>query len=233
MNNYKTIGIIGGQGPKSTANFYLRIVKYYQDTFGARYVRDFPPMIIHSVPTPDLVESIEDEKITFSMVADAIKKLELGESDFIIIACNSLQYLIEKLQPLIKIPIIGIAPIVANYVQHKGYETVGVLATETTIKKGVYQASFNKMGVKLIIPNKPDQNDIAKVILNVFAGNETTKDTKILQKITENLHNTGVDAVMLACTELPLIIKQSDVSVPLIDCNELYILEAAKRSSNS
>ena len=113
MNKYKTIGIIGGQGPSSTADFYMRIVKYFQDNFGARYVRDFPPMIIFSVPTPDLVERIEDEEKIFNMVTDAIKKMENDGCDFIVIACNSLQYLNKRLQDEIKIPIIGIAPIIA------------------------------------------------------------------------------------------------------------------------
>ena len=167
MSKYKTIGIIGGQGPVSTADFYMRIVKYFQDCFGARYVRDFPPMIIFSVPTPDLVESVEDEEMTFSMIAEATKKLERDGADFIVIACNSLQYLNARVQALVKIPIIGIAPIVAENIKIKGYKTIGILATETTIKKRVYNSYLDKNEIKLVEPNEDDQNCVAEVIINI------------------------------------------------------------------
>lgn len=233
MNKYKTIGIIGGQGPVSTADFYMRIVKYYQDNFGARYVRDFPPMIIFSVPTPDLVESVEDEKMTFALIADATKKLERDGSDFIIIACNSLQYLIGRLQGIVKIPIIGIAPIVVEYVKNKGYKTVGILATNTTIKKRVYDSYLDEKGIKLVAPNEADQNCVAEVILNEIGGSATTKDTEKLKKVVGNLQKNGADAIILACTELPLIIKQAEVGIPLIDCNALYTQEAAKLATKT
>ena len=98
MNKYRTIGIIGGQGPVSTADIYMRIIKYYQDKLGVRYIRDYPPIIIYSVPTPDLVKSVEDEKTTYLAVAKVTRQLEKDGADFIIIACNSLQFLIDKLQ---------------------------------------------------------------------------------------------------------------------------------------
>lgn len=231
MSKYKTIGIVGGQGPSSTADFYMRIVKYYQDTFRATYVRDFPPMIIFSVPTPDLVESIEDEEETFLMVSDAVKKLERDGADFIIIACNSLQYLNDRLQVLVKIPIIGIAQIVATDIIDKGYKTVGILATETTIKKRIYDTYLGKHGIINIVPDKVEQKVVAEVILNEFRGKTTNKDMEKIKRIAESLQKTGADAVLLACTELPLVIEQSNVNVPLIDCNDLYIREAARLSS--
>lgn len=190
-------------------------------------------MIIFSVPTPDLVESVEDEKMTFALIADATKKLERDGSDFIIIACNSLQYLIGRLQGIVKIPIIGIAPIVAEYVKNKGYKTVGILATNTTIKKRVYDSYLDEKGIKLVAPNEADQNCVAEVILNEIGGSATTKDTEKLKKVVGNLQKNGADAIILACTELPLIIKQAEVGIPLIDCNALYTQEAAKLATKT
>lgn len=233
MNKYKTIGIIGGQGPVSTADFYMRIVKYYQNNFGAKYVRDFPPMIIFSVPTPDLVENVEDEETTFAMVADATKKLELDGSDFIVIACNSLQYLIERLQTLVKIPIISIAPIVADYVKDKNYKTIGILATDTTVKKDIYGKLLKSIGIDFIAPNETDQKVVENVILNEIGGKTSIEDTKKLREVISNLQNKGAESILLACTELPLVIKQTDTDIPLIDCNEIYAQEAAKRSSKA
>jgi aspartate/glutamate racemase len=72
-------------------------------------------MAILSVPTPGLIDGDEDEKATFHAMLEAVKKLELCGSDFIAIACNSLQYLIRQLQTHTTTPIIGIAPIVATH----------------------------------------------------------------------------------------------------------------------
>lgn len=231
MKKYKTIGIIGGQGPSSTADFYMRIVKYYQDNFAASYVRDYPPMIIYSVPTPDLVESVEDGELTFQLISNAVKKLEQDGADFIIIACNSLQYLNDKLQVLVKIPIMGIAPIVAEFVRNKGYNAVGILATDTTIKKKIYDPYLDKKAIRPLIPEQSDQKNVEEVIISELGGRTTIKETKKLKNIVEKLQKVGAEAILLACTELPLVIKQQDVNIPLIDCNELYAVEAAKLSS--
>ncbi len=231
MRKYKTIGIIGGQGPVSTADFYMRIVKSFQDNFGVRYIRDYPPMIIFSVPTPDLVKSVADEELTFSRIAEAIKKLEQDGADFIIIACISLQYLIGRLQALIKIPIIGIVPIVAAYAKNKGYKTVGILATDTTLKKRTFDSYLNEAGIKLIAPLEENQNSVEEIILNIIGGNITTKDTEMLKKVIGNLQKDGADAIILACTELPVVLKQQDLNIPLIDVNELYIQKTVKLSS--
>src|SRR3989338_1285085 len=222
MNNYKKIGIIGGQGPASTIAFYDLIVKYLQDNLGARHVADYPPMIIYSVPTPSLVEGVENEEKTFYLIADAIYGLEREGADFVIITCISLQYFIEKLQPLVKIPIIPITPILAEYAKNRRYKTLGILATEATLEKKVCHTLFEKEKINLIRPKKSDQNEVGEVILDVIGGRITLRDSEIVKKVIGNLQKNGAEAILLACTELPLVLKQSDVYIPLINCNELY-----------
>ncbi|OGG09075.1 hypothetical protein A3J20_04975 [Candidatus Gottesmanbacteria bacterium RIFCSPLOWO2_02_FULL_42_29] len=231
MNKYRTIGIIGGQGPVSTADIYMRIIKYYQDKLGVRYIRDYPPIIIYSVPTPDLVKSVEDEKTTYLAVAKVTRQLEKDGADFIIIACNSLQFLIDKLQSLVKIPIVGIVPIVSAYVNKTGYKTVGLLASDTVIKREVYGKHLNNFGIKVILPDQSDQIVAEEIMLNEIGGKSGVEDKRKLKGIISNLQTAGAETVLLACTELPLVIKQKDVEIPLIDCNELYAIEAAKLSS--
>jgi len=215
----------------ATADIYMRIIKYYQDNFGTRYVGDFPPMIIYSVPTPDLVERVEDEEVIFNLIAEAIKKLEKDGSDFIIIACNALQYLLKRFQALVKIPIIGIAPVVADYIKDKGYKTIGILAADTTIRKKVYDRFLEEKGIKLVRPDEADQIIVEATILDEYSGKTNTENTEKIKKVAMKLYKNGVEAVMLACTELPLILKQKDLDIPLIDCNEIYAQKTAEYSS--
>ncbi len=233
MNTSKTIGIIGGQGPISTADFYMRIVQYYQDKFGAKLLQDYPPMVIFSVPAPDLISGVENEEITYNMMADATKKLERDGCDFIVIACNSTQFLNDRLQALVKIPIVGIADVVAKHVKEKGYKIVGVLGTYTTVNKNIYGGVLGKDGAKTIAPSADDQKIVEQVILNENAGSISQEDKMKLMGVMKNLQSQGAEAMLLACTELPLLIKQIDTDIALVDCNELYAVETAQLSKQA
>lgn len=218
-------------GPVSTADFYMRIIRYYQEKFGATYVKDFPPMIIFSVPAPDLVESIENEQEQLNMMIEVARKLENDGCDFIVIVCNSVQYLLPEIQAAVTAPCVGIADTVAKYLKNKGYKSVGILATDTTIKKGVYDKAINNVDVQLVRPNSFDQKDVTQVILNEIGGKATDQDTNKLKTVVNNLQKEDVSAVLLACTELPSVIQQDKVSTPLIDCNSIYAEAAAELAS--
>jgi len=226
----KTIGILGGMGPESTADLYMKIVKYYQENFNAKYDKDFPPFIIFSIPIPDVVESIENESIVLNMLKNASKKIEENKCDFIIIACNTVQYLLDDIRKSVKIPILGIAEINAKYMKKK-FKKVGILSTRVTIEKGIYDKPFQKNGIEIIKPEKKEQKIITEVIMNVLAGKITEKDRCKLSKIINNFRKNKAEAVLMACTELPLIITQKDFDISLIDCTQIYADEAARLST--
>jgi len=225
----KTIGILGGMGPEATADLYMKIVKYYQDNFNAKYDSDFPSFIIFSVPIPDVVESIDNEKKVLEMLAKASKELEKDGCDFIIIACNTVQYLLEKLRKSVKISIIGIAEVNARYVKNK-YKKIGILGTKTMIEKRVYDKQFKVTGVELIKPDNINQEKVTQVIMSQLAGRITKIDKQNLIGVMNNLKSPGAEAILVACTDLPLVINQKDVDIPLIDCTQVYANEAGRLS---
>lgn len=230
MKRLKTIGIIGGQGPASTVDFYDRIIKYYQDYYGVRYLSEYPPIIMISVPTPTLVKRVENDRKTFSLIADAVKRLEQAGADFIILTCVSLQGYVSRLQKLVKVPILKMTPILADYIKNKGYKSVGLLATYATIQKKTCDKDLNEKGIRFVVPNKIDQKNVGQVILNIIAGRTTKNDIIKLKRVAKHLKSSGVRAIMTACTELPLILKQSDIDIPLVNCNELYSQKIAQYS---
>jgi aspartate racemase len=225
----KTIGILGGMGPEATADLYMKIVRYYQKNFNAKYDRDFPPFIIFSIPIPDVVESLENESMILDMLKNASKKLEENKCDFIVIACNTVQYLLDDIRKSIKIPVLGIAEVNAKYIKNK-FKRVGILGTKATIEKGVYQISFQEIGIEIIKPDENDQKNITEVIMNILAGKPTEKEICKLSGAINNLKKMGAEAILIACTELPLILRQKDFDIPLIDCTQVYADEAARLS---
>lgn len=229
--NKKKIGIIGGMGPEALSDMYLEICKYYQVNFGAKYDKDFPPMIMYSVPIPDVVESIESEEKTLEMLMEAVKTLEEDGCDFIVIACNSVQFLLKDIQKGSRVPVIGIAETVAKYLNDKGFKKAGILATKTTIEKNVYDSELKEVGVELICPDEENQNAVTDVIMTQLAGKASPEEEESLISVIEGLKANGAEVILIACTDLPLVIKNDGASLPLINCTEIYANEAAKLSS--
>ena len=228
--NKKTIGILGGMGAEATVDLYMGIWKYYQENFGAKYDQDFPPVIIYSVPIPDVVENLENEKTTLDMLIHTAQTLEKGGCDFIVIACNTVQFLLEDIKKSVNIPVIGIAKVNATYLNGKGYKKAGILATKVTLDKKVYDIDLNNIGIEVIKPDETDQSVVTDVIMTQLAGKTTKVETDKLVKVINNLKQNGAEAVLLACTDLPLVIKQEDTQVPIINCTEIYANETAKLS---
>lgn len=228
MNKYKTIGILGGMGAEATVDLYMGIWKYFQANFGAKYDNDFPRVIIYSVPIPDVVESLENEQLTLQMLQETAKILENGGCDYIVIACNTVQFLLEKIRSAVQIPVIGIAETVAKYLSNKGIESVGILSTKATIEKKVYDMEMAKIGIELVKPNIEDQEVVTKVIMAQLAGKATTKETRDLIAVSENLVKGGAQAIILACTDLPLVLNQKDTAIQIIDNTRIYADETAR-----
>lgn len=229
----KTIGIIGGMGPEGTADLYMKIIKYYQNNFGAKYDKDFPEIFIDSVPIPDVVESLENEKTTFKMLTTAVIKLQNAGCDFIVIACNTVQFLLKPLQREVNIPILGIASTTAQYLVNKNVSKVGILATSTTLTKEVYDQELKEKGGVLIKPNNQEQLILTEVIMNQLAGKTSQLDKEKLTKIVINMKGRGAETVLIACTDLPMVVNQIDIDIKLIDYTQIYADEAARFANSS
>jgi aspartate racemase len=227
----KKIGILGGMGPEALSDMYMAICKYYQVNFGAKYDKDFPPMIMYSVPIPDVVESIENEKQILEELVDASKTLQDDGCDFIVIACNSVQFLLEDIRRSVSVPVVGIAETVAKQIKDKNYKKVGILATQTTVSKNIYGKELNKIGIELVAPDEENQSTVTEVIMTQLAGKAATGETEQLKAVIETLKQRGAEAILIACTDLPLVITQKDTHLPLVNCTEIYANETARLSS--
>jgi len=227
----KKIGIIGGMGPEALSDMYLAICKYYQVNFGAKYDKDFPPMIMYSVPVPDLVEKVENEQETLKILVEAAKTLQDDGCDFIVIACNSVQFLLEGIKEQVTIPVIGIAETVAKDLTGKGYKKVGILATETTIEKKVYDDKLKEIGIEIVSPDAENQNAITQVIMTQLSGKASAAESEKLERVIDSLVKRGAETILIACTDLPMVINKEKTSAPFVNCTEVYANEAAKLSS--
>ncbi|MBS3105131.1 amino acid racemase [Candidatus Woesearchaeota archaeon] len=227
---YRTIGILGGMGPAATADLYNRIINIFQQRFGARYDKDFPEIVIISLPVPDVVESIENENLTLTMLTDAAVRLEKIGCFIIAIPCNTVHAYIGKLRGIVKIPVISIMEEVALYCKEENLLNVGLLSTEFTKNQELYDSELTKYTINLIKLNDKRQKILTRLIMSILNGEINQSNRDILLELINNFKNKKAEAIILGCTELPLLINQESSDIPLIDTIQL-LAEACVRES--
>lgn len=223
----KTIGILGGMGPEATSELYLKIIRIFQKRYGARGDADYPPMFLYNLPLPDVVQKASNVE---SILITALKTLRGAGSDFVVIPCNTADCILKIAKNENKIPLISIVDETARFVKLRKYKKVGLLATSLTVRTEIYSKSLNEAGIQLIAPNEREQEKLTQIILNILEGSKNSGDVIRMEEIIQRMASDGAEAVILGCTELPLLITQSNAGVELI--NTISILaEAAVRES--
>jgi|TARA_B100002003_G_C14149383_1_gene552778 aspartate racemase len=223
----KTIGILGGMGPEASSNLYKKMIKYCQDKYGAVQDSDYPPIVIYSLPLLGFDETgIVDDMLVKEQLIKGVQKLEEIGCDLIIIGCNTVHIFYSDLQSAVKIPILNIIDETKKKVIKIGYKKVGLFASESTTKTKLYQEKFNKENISMIQPNEEQQKILNKIIENVMGGNQKTDDVIDLKNIADCFLKKGAEAIVIGCTEIPLVINQSQIDVKLFDTTEIIVKAA-------
>ncbi len=228
----KTIGIIGGMGPEATAAFYMAVVRIFQRRFNACHDADYPPMIIYSLPAPDVVEKMEDEERLVEMLRDAAGKLEKAGADFLVVACNTVQKYLVAIKGVVSIPCLDLNEELARAAAERGYEKVCVFGSEATLRDGLLEKACRAVGVDVVVPPASDRPALTRVIMTILSGCAYTRARKDLIEMISKLRGSGVQAVVLACTDLGLAVGEQDTGLPLVDSVEV-LAEAAVRMSTT
>jgi aspartate racemase len=218
----KTVGIIGGLGPETTAEFYLDIVFSCQKK--ERTAR--PSVIISSVPLPYQIEedaiskNIGIERCLPFLTQEA-KRLEKAGADFIVMPCNSLHIFIKEIRKAVKIPVLSIVEETVKFLKREKMNKVGVISTSATIKNKLYENAFSVNNIKYMTPNELQQAKMGKFILNLVTGQQKNRDREELIKIVNDFEGKGLDCVILACTDLQLLIPQHQ-TIKIFDTMKIF-----------
>jgi aspartate racemase len=224
---YKRIGILGGMGPEATAKLYLKIIRIFQNNYGAKYDSDYPEIMIYNLPLPDVVEKVDQSSKIKDMLVKGVQKLESLGVDFIAIPCNTVNYFLPEMRDNVSVPILSILEETAKEVNKFGLKKVAVLGTEMTISTGIYQNVLPS--INLIVPKLEQQQEITGVILNILSGKKFNTDLQRIQTIIQEFKIDGAEKVILGCTELPLLIKKNNAT---IDTIEVLAKAIVKKSIN-
>jgi len=230
---FKKIGILGGMGPESSANFYYKIIRYCQKEYQAIQDTDFPPIIIYSLPLLGFDESgILDEKIVLKQLVHGITILKNAGCDFIVIPCNTVHCFIHELRINSSIPILSIIEETVERIKQSKNNIIGLLGSETTLKLQLYQELLDNNNITCISPTKEDKILITELILEIMSGKVENKTKNDVLSIIKKMEQQSANAIVLGCTELPLEISQKDVGVIVYDTLQILAESAVDYAIN-
>ncbi len=225
MIRMKKIGIIGGMGPESTVMFYKEIIRIFQEEYGAKYDSDYPEMWICNFPIPDIVKGINDSGRIREMLSVTSKKLEWLGADFIAVPCNTVNLFFDSIQGAVSVPVLNIIKETEKKIESLGFKKVGLLATETLIKSGLYGKYLEKYGIGIVKPDKNEMREVSGAIMKILNGEKEPDDKRRIMKIAERFMKEGAGCIILGCTDLPVLVKEEDFGIKTL--NTIKILAEA------
>jgi aspartate racemase len=226
----KIIGILGGMGPEATIDLFYKIIKFTpaeKDQDHLRIIIDNNPKI------PDRTAAILGKgEDPLPALQETAQNLEKAGADFIVIPCNTAHYFLSSIQESVNIPVLNIIEETAKETKKRipQIKKVGLLASIGVYKSEIYHQYFKKFNIEVISLQEKDKEEIMKVIYTIKAGDLSKRVKKNILKITQKLIDKGAEAIIAGCTEIPLILKEGDVSVPLIDPTQILARIAVQKA---
>jgi aspartate racemase len=219
MTGPLTIGVLGGMGPAATVDFLSKLV----ESETAKRDQDHVPVVVWSDPRiPDrtlALMSPDQPQPGAGLIRGARKLVAMG-AGVIGIACNTAHHWFDEVQAAVDVPVVHIADAVTEELRRGGVAagaTIGLMCTQGTLRSGFYARRLRAAGFRLLVPETELQERIDATIFAVKGG-DLTAGGALAKAAAQSLIGRGADAVLLACTELPVALRGVDRSeAPFID----------------
>lgn len=232
LKHYKTIGMIGGIAPASTVDYYNRLISRFQERTGQR---EYPSIIINSINMTHMMELITNENLDelVDYLSEEIFTLEKAGAKVIFMASNTPHLVFEPLAQRVKTKMVSIVDSTIAYAQAKGHNRLGLFGTLSTMEGDFFQDGFEASGMEIITPMSDERKYIHKVYMEELVRGRFLPETKSrLLSIAARMYSEGqIDSLILGGTELPLILKSSDMEdIEMLNTTKIHverILDAA------
>ncbi len=231
LEKYKTIGILGGMGPDATVDFYSRIIR---NTNASTDQEHIPVLIFSNPKIPDRTTCIEtgNSDTISQYLSESAKILETGGADFISIPCNTVHYYFENIKNSVEIPVMHIIDETVNFIlkEYPQTDKINLIGTNGTMKTGLYQERFNKVGIETFIPEENIQNNyVMKAIYGIKSGGDLKKARELLISAAKILsEQSGSELVVLGCTEIPLVFNGPVNGLKIVNPTEVLAKKAVE-----
>lgn len=228
----KTIGMIGGTGWTSTLEYYRIINQETNRRLGGLNSAKIIMTSFNYAEIDELNKS-EDHAGVYKMVLDSALKLKKCSVDCFVLCANTLHQYVEALEKEVDIPVVHIADATAKEIKKNSISTIGLLGTRFTMEMDFYSKRLKEQGIESIIPEKPEREFIHNAIMSELLKEIFKASTKErFLKIIDELEQKGAEGIVLGCTEIPLLIKQTDTQLPVFNTLEIHAKAAVDFALN-
>ena len=226
----KLIGLIGGMAWESSAEYYRHINQMVAKRLGGFHSAS---LILYSVDLHE-IEIMQREgrwDDAAKVLGDAAKALERAGAEFLVLCTNTMHIVADGIEERTNLKLVHIADVTGQAIVKQGVKTVGLLATRYTMEQQFYRERLESgFDLQVLIPEEEDRITVHRIILE-----ELVKDNRIeassrkaYVEVIHRLVSRGAEGVILGCTEIPLLIRQEDVDIPVFDTTKLHAQAAVE-----
>jgi aspartate racemase len=219
----KTIGLIGGLSHESTIIYYQHINEMVREQLGELNAAQ---VLLDSINMQEVAQRQHNNKWDEleEMMANSALKLEKAGVDAVMIGTNSMHLCAPAVLEKISVPLLHIADATGQAIQEKGIKKVALLGTEFTMTKNFYKDHLkNKYDVETLVPEGDDNKEVSRIIYEELCKGDIKASSKeFYLNVIKKLQKKGAQGVILGCTEIPLLISQEDIDIPVFDTTFLH-----------
>lgn len=222
----KTIGLVGGTSWVSSLDYYRLFNEITNQRLGGN---EAAKIVLYSVNYGEIVKLTHagNWDAIATIISDAAQNAEKAGADCVLLGANTMHHIAEKVQRSVTIPLIHIADVVGKAIREKGMQKVALLGTKYTMLFDFYKNKLGQYNIETMIPGADGIDFVNNAIYNELGKGKFLPETKrMFLQLIEELAGQGAQAVILGCTEIPMLIKQNDSVVPLLDTTFLHATAA-------
>ncbi len=215
------VGVIGGLGPEATHDFFGKVLAHSQAGSDQQHLH----LIIENNPkTPNRNDAIAGRGPSPGPALAAMgEALERAGADFIVMACNTAHAFEADIRAAIRKPFVSLIGEVAAEVRrkHPAARRVGLLASQGCLDARVYDALLSRHHLGAVLLDAAAQAEFMTLLYRIKSGQRGAEVKARMRVLGEKLAAAGADVIIAACTEVPLVLKASGTSMPLIDSTDV------------
>lgn len=225
----KTIGLLGGITCESSLVYYKLVNEMTRARLGGHHAAR---SVMVSVDFADIQPLTErgDWAGVLAILLRAAQGIERGGADLLVLCANTAHKLAAEIGHEVSIPIVHIVDATASEIQKAGFSKVGLLGTRFTMEEDFFKGRLlEKYGIEALVPGKEERGRLHRIIIDELAlGIVDPTAGEACWKIIDSLVAQGAQAIILGCTELPLLIKQEPGRIPLFDTTMIHARAAVE-----
>jgi len=227
----KTIGLIGGMSWESSIEYYRIINETAKEKLGGLHSARSLMITVDFAEIEKLQHENKWDEAAQILIRCA-QDLERGGADFIVLCTNTMHKLADQIIANVGIPFLHIADATARKIQAVGIKRIGLLGTRFTMEHDFYKGRLtDSFGLDVIVPNENDREIVHRVIYDELVQGKIVEASRTeYKRIMRELVAQGAEGIILGCTEIELLVKDGDSSVPLFPTTQIHAVSAVEEA---